>query len=58
MTDTEIDEAERDLTDVPQLMLINYVEYMNSYGIAPAEQIAFAVKTITDAAAGEFDTKH
>lgn len=44
--------------DEPDLILLDYAEAMESYGITPRQALSFAIYTLIAIYSGEFDTKH
>jgi len=54
----EPDLAPDEWQDEPDLILLDYAEAMNAYGITPRQALSFAIATLIAIYSGEFDTKH
>ncbi len=44
--------------DEPDLILLDFVEAMDAFGITPRQAVSFAIATLIAIYSGEFDTKH
>ncbi len=54
----ETEPAADEWQDEPDLILLDFVEAMDAYGITPRQAVSFAIATLIAIYSGEFDTKH